>query len=125
VPTSTFSLNVSHHSLVSFSPCLQDPAAPNAQGNTPLHWACLNGHPAAVTALLGAGGSPASLNAADRTPVDEAQGRGDAAGEACLVAIRAWAAGTEGTREGAAAADVAEVEAAVNEEAEEGGGMEE
>jgi ankyrin repeat protein len=134
-PPSTLSLAHAQHppSLsLSLSPRLsQDASAPNAQGNTPLHWACLNGVPAAVAALLAGGASPAALNAAERTPVDEAQGRGDGAGEACLVAIREWAAATGGgggSGSGATAADVAEVEAAVAADdagEEEGGGMEE
>ena len=48
--------------------------------------------------------------------MDEAHGREDAAGEACLVAIRQWAAGAGTAEEAGHEADVAEVEAAVNEE---------
>jgi len=50
----------------------------NADGNTPLHWACLNGHADAVQILLAAGASACALNAAQRTPVDEAQQAGAA-----------------------------------------------
>ena len=117
---------LSHPSPLSiiFSPkqTTQDPSTPNAQGNTPLHWACFNGAPAAVAALLAAGASPAALNAAERTPVDEAHARGDGAAEACLVAIREWAAGSTAAAGAEHADDVAEVEAAVNEEGGGGGG---
>lgn len=34
----------------------------NAEGNTPLHWACLNGCIEVADILLGHGASPASLN---------------------------------------------------------------
>ena len=34
----------------------------NAEGNTPLHWACLNGCVAVADILLSHGASPASLN---------------------------------------------------------------
>lgn len=65
---------------------LQDVGAKNDIGNTPMHWACLNGsievrtpstntrHGAlqVVKALLEAGADPSSLNQYDRTPVDEA-----------------------------------------------------
>ena len=48
----------------------------NGDGNTPLHWACLNGHKAAVERLMGRGASAAVLNAAGRTPLDEALSSG-------------------------------------------------
>ena len=51
----------------------QTPGAANEEGNTPLHWACLNGHAAAASLLLAAGASASHLNGAQRTPVDEAQ----------------------------------------------------
>lgn len=44
----------------------------NKEGNTPLHWACLNGHVEAVRALMAKSASPSALNEAARTPVDEA-----------------------------------------------------
>ena len=44
----------------------------NNDGNTALHWACLNGHADAVGLHLAAGASASALNAAQRTPVDEA-----------------------------------------------------
>ena len=40
----------------------QDVDVRNAEGNTPLHWACLNGCVDVAKVLLGHGASPASLN---------------------------------------------------------------
>jgi hypothetical protein len=57
-------------------PALQNPALANAERNTPLHWACLNGQAAAARALLQAGASASALNAHDATPVDAALDRG-------------------------------------------------
>ena len=41
---------------------LQNPLVTNEQGNTPLHWAALNGHAEAARLLLAAGASPSALN---------------------------------------------------------------
>ena len=84
-------------------------------GNTPLHWACLNGHAAATTALLEGGASPSALNAADRTPVDEALG--GAHQEAILGVMREFAA--RGAGAGSAEAEAAE--AAVEREGDDDG----
>ncbi|KAK6356819.1 hypothetical protein TWF718_001160 [Orbilia javanica] len=46
---------------------------PNESGNTPLHWACLNGHIQAVKALVEAGADPGVLNAAGHDCVYEAE----------------------------------------------------
>lgn len=46
---------------------------PNESGNTPLHWACLNGHIQAVKALVTAGADPGVLNAAGHDCVYEAE----------------------------------------------------
>ncbi|KAJ6261554.1 hypothetical protein Dda_4224 [Drechslerella dactyloides] len=46
---------------------------PNGSGNTPLHWACLNGHIEAVKALIAAGADPGVLNAAGHDCVYEAE----------------------------------------------------
>ncbi|EWC47468.1 hypothetical protein DRE_00436 [Drechslerella stenobrocha 248] len=46
---------------------------PNSNGNTPLHWACLNGHIEVVKALAGAGADPGVLNAAGHDCVYEAE----------------------------------------------------
>ena len=40
--------------------------ARNESGNTPLHYACLNGQPQAVRLLLDFGAEPTALNAAER-----------------------------------------------------------
>ena len=95
-------------------------------GNTPLHWACLNGHAEATKALLENGARPGALNSAERTPVDEALG--GAHQEAILGVMREFAAGGAGRasdREEEGAAAEAEVEAAEGEEEMEEGEEEE
>lgn len=47
----------------------------NSEGNTPLHWACVNHQVDAVRILLKAGANASVLNVHDRTPVDEALSR--------------------------------------------------
>lgn len=42
--------------------CLQDVSAKNEEGNTPLHYACLNGHIDTVKLLMMHGASPSDLN---------------------------------------------------------------
>ena len=49
-----------------------DPNIANAQGNTALHWACVNGHTAVVEKLLSVGAKTAVCNAGGRTALDEA-----------------------------------------------------
>ncbi|KAF3176355.1 hypothetical protein TWF225_007295 [Orbilia oligospora] len=46
---------------------------PNESGNTPLHWACLNGHIEAVKVLVKAGADPGVLNTAGHDCVYEAE----------------------------------------------------
>jgi len=41
---------------------VQEPDAKNAEGNTPLHYACLNGHVAIVKQLMMNGASASELN---------------------------------------------------------------
>ena len=45
----------------------------NSSGNTPLHWAALNGHLDAVKTLISAGADPAILNKAGHDAVYEAE----------------------------------------------------
>ena len=44
---------------------LQDVDIRNAEGNTPLHWACLNGCHTVAKILLDNGANPATLNGCD------------------------------------------------------------
>jgi ankyrin repeat protein len=67
-------------------PYVQDAKRAKADGNTALHWACLNGHAAVVALLLGAGAAVSALNAASRTPYDEAAQAGS---EEVLAALAA------------------------------------
>ncbi|TXG72435.1 hypothetical protein EZV62_001014 [Acer yangbiense] len=48
----------------------------NEEKNTPLHWACLNGHTEVVKKLILAGANVSILNSQERTPIDEAVSRG-------------------------------------------------
>jgi ankyrin repeat protein len=41
---------------------VQRTEAKNAQGSTPLHWACFNGHKEVVQELLDKGATPTMLN---------------------------------------------------------------
>jgi len=50
----------------------QDARRAKGDGNTPLHWACLNGHADVAALLLAAGAAVTALNDALRTPYDEA-----------------------------------------------------
>lgn len=45
----------------------------NASGNTPLHWAALNGHLSAVKLLVGAGADTTVVNKAGKEAVFEAE----------------------------------------------------
>lgn len=57
-------------------PYEQDVNVSNMEQNTPLHWACLNGHIEVVRCLILAGANVSLLNSHERTPVDEAVNRG-------------------------------------------------
>ncbi|KAG6682615.1 hypothetical protein I3842_13G152100 [Carya illinoinensis] len=48
----------------------------NEEKNTPLHWACLNGHLEVVKKLILAGANVSVLNSYEKTPMDEAASRG-------------------------------------------------
>ncbi|KAE8038106.1 hypothetical protein FH972_010648 [Carpinus fangiana] len=53
----------------------QDLNAFNEEKNTPLHWACLNGHIEVVKKLILARANVSVLNSYERTPMDEAMSR--------------------------------------------------
>lgn len=55
--------------------CMQNFSLSNIEGNTPLHWACLNGQKESARVLLQAGASATALNHYDATPVDAALSR--------------------------------------------------
>jgi hypothetical protein len=94
----------------------QDVNAVNAQGNTPLHWACLNGQRTSAELLLAAGAAAAVLNRAGRTAVDEALGRSEGGEELLALINKHETAGVAVAVAGAGAADEEE-----EEEEEEGG----
>ena len=54
-----------------------DPSLADEMGLTPLHLAVVQGHPAAITALLGAGASPDAADDDGYTPASEAADIGD------------------------------------------------
>lgn len=56
----------------------------NSAGNTPLHWAALNGHLACVKALVGKGADPGVLNGAGKDTVFEAENGGKEGGRAVV-----------------------------------------
>ncbi|KAF0907360.1 hypothetical protein E2562_015856 [Oryza meyeriana var. granulata] len=55
---------------------IQNVNATNAEKNTPLHWACLNGHIEVIKALISAEASVSTLNSHEKTPMDEAVTKG-------------------------------------------------
>ncbi|KAB1227980.1 Ankyrin repeat-containing protein P16F5.05c [Morella rubra] len=59
-----------------FLALFEDLNAFNEEKNTPLHWACLNGHLEVVKKLILAGADVSVLNSYERTPMDEAVTRG-------------------------------------------------
>jgi len=63
---SSMSVLKQHTSLKSF--VAQDVSAQNEEGNTPLHYACLNGHVDIVKILMLHGASPSDLNRWERNP---------------------------------------------------------
>ncbi|KAL8666504.1 MAG: hypothetical protein Q9168_007465 [Polycauliona sp. 1 TL-2023] len=58
------------------TPSPLDTNLPNTSGNTPLHWAALNGHLDAVKILIGAGADPSLTNSAGHDAVYEAERSG-------------------------------------------------
>lgn len=62
--------------LPSSTPSPLNTNLPNTSGNTPLHWAALNGHLDAIKILLAAGADPAILNVAGHDAVYEAERSG-------------------------------------------------
>ncbi|KAJ8450616.1 hypothetical protein Cgig2_020253 [Carnegiea gigantea] len=67
---------LSDHVLRVFRDLGKDLNALNEEKNSPLHWACLNGHVQVVKTLILAGANVSVLNSHERTPIDEALSRG-------------------------------------------------
>lgn len=67
--------DLTDHSYTRLLCALQSMDIRNSEGNTALHWACLNGHKHVVQYLMDKGASAAVVNTAGRTPVDEALSR--------------------------------------------------
>ena len=84
----------------------------NTSGNTPLHWAALNGHLPCVKALVAAGADPSIINEAGHDAVYEAECSGKQGGREVAEWLLANYAGLEkGTR-----ADATEGEAIIEDE---------
>lgn len=64
----------------------------NNQGNSALHWACVNGHDEVVRLLMENSAEPSKLNEFERTPVDEALDRGH---QNVVDVIKSFAAGND------------------------------
>ena len=78
----------------------------NSSGNTPLHWASLNGHLEAVKVLIGAGADPAIRNKAGHDAVYEAEINGkDTVAEWLLTEGKGLETGVKGSQEGATMED--------------------
>lgn len=68
----------------------------NSQGNSALHWACMNGHEEVVRILMENSAEPSKLNEFERTPVDEALDRGH---QKVVDVIKSFAAAENGEDE--------------------------
>ena len=94
----------------------------NKNGNTPLHWAAVNGHISCVKALVAAGADPAITNNAGHDALYEADCSGKQGGEEVAEWILANCAGLEKGLNGndvsveAAADDVVEAEDVMGDE---------
>lgn len=78
----------------------------NASGNTPLHWASLNGHLEAVKLLIDAGADPTMINKAGHDAVFEAEINGKGAVvEWLLTEGKGLQTGVTGDQEGASIED--------------------
>ncbi len=73
----------------------------NVSGNTPLHWASMNGHLEAVKVLVAAGADPGVRNEAGRDAVVEAEMSGKEGSEECAEWLLKNCAGLEKGLEGA------------------------
>jgi len=96
----------------------------NVSGNTPLHWAALNGHIEIVKALVGAGADPTIVNEAGRDAVVEAEYSSQNGADECatwlLRECEALERGT-GETEGGEGSGSAGIEDGMDVEGEEGG----
>ena len=78
----------------------------NSSGNTPIHWASLNGHLEAVKVLIGAGADPTITNHAGHDAVYEAEINGrDTVVEWLLTEVKGLETGVKGGHEGASVED--------------------
>ena len=78
----------------------------NSSGNTPLHWASLNGHLEAVKVLMGAGADPTITNKAGHDTVYEAEINGkETVVEWLLTEGKGLETGFNGNQEGASTED--------------------
>ena len=80
----------------------------NLSGNTPLHWAALNGHLAAVQILLRSGADASMMNKSGHDAVYEAEISGKEGSEAIVAVLLARQEGNTGRNELNKTGDVAE-----------------
>jgi uncharacterized protein len=97
----------------------------NRAGNTPLHWAAMNGHLEVVKALVEAGGDVTVRNEAGRDAVVEAEIAGENGKTGCKEVVTWILGNVEGLERGIGGGEKADEEGIIGEEKVNGGGSSE